>query len=90
MTIIYSEALKALYGTVDESIYSFESLSDFLIKDLGFERSPYDWCVVNKVIDDKQCTIAWHVDGLIISHANPDTVTDIIGGLSKKYGDIMP
>ena len=51
---IYSEALKALYGTVDTSTLFFEDLSKFLLDDLGFVRNAYDWCVVNKLINGKQ------------------------------------
>jgi hypothetical protein len=50
---IYSEAFKALYGTVDASKLFYEDLSGFLTKDLEFERNPYDWCVVNKIINGK-------------------------------------
>ena len=85
---IYSEALKALYGTVDQSF--FEDLSGFLTGDLGFERNPYDWCGVNKVINGSQCTIVWHVDDLMISHKDHHVVTEIIRRLSDKYGIMMP
>ena len=39
---IYSDALNALYGTVDASNLFFKDLSEFFIKDLRFERNPYD------------------------------------------------
>ena len=87
---IYSEALKALYGTVDASKLFFEDLSSFLINELGFIRNPYDWCVVNKTINGKQFTIAWWVDDLVLSHADPKVVSDIIDSLSTKYGGLMP
>ena len=87
---IYSEALKALYGTVDASKLFFEDLSQFLLKELRFESNPYDWCVVNNNINGKQCTIVSHVNDLMISHEDPKVVTSIIDSLSKKYGDVMP
>ena len=87
---IYSEALKVLYGTVDASKLFFEDLSGFLLEDLGFTRNPYDWCIVNNIINGKQCTIVWWVDDLMISHADPKLVTDVINGLSARYGDMMP
>ena len=55
----------------------------------GLVRNAYDWCVVNKVINSKQCTIVWHVDDLMISHEDPKVVTEIIEGLSKTYGGMM-
>ena len=87
---IYSEAIKALYGTVDAAKLFYDSLSSFLIDDLEFKRNPYDPCVVNKIIEGKQCTIMWHVDDLQISHVNSHVVTTIINALNKEYGDIMP
>jgi len=42
---------------------------------MGFEINPYDSCIANKIIDKKQCTIAWYVDDMKISHANQDVVT---------------
>lgn len=68
---IYSEAIKALYGTVDASKLFFDDLTYFLVKDLGFVVNPYDTCVVNKAIDGKQCTISWYVDDLKLSHKDP-------------------
>ena len=54
---VYSEALKALHGTVDASKLFSNDLSGFLLDNLGFKRNPYDWCIVNKTINGKQCTI---------------------------------
>ena len=45
---------------------------------------------MNKNINDKQCTVVWHVDDLLISHVDPNVVTDILYELSKKYEELMP
>ena len=87
---IYSKAIKALYGTVDAAKLFYENLTHTLTKELGFKQNEYDLCVVNKMIEGKQCTIVFHVDDLKISHANPAVVTSIIDELSKIYGDIIP
>ena len=87
---IYSEALKALYGTVDAAKLFYDNPCDLLISKLGFKKNPYDQCVVNKTINGKQATIAFHVDDLKISHSDPEVVTVIINELDKQYGDIMP
>jgi hypothetical protein len=42
--------------------------------------------VANKVIDGKQCTIAWHVDDLKILHVDPNDVMGIIKLLDDTYG----
>ncbi len=38
---------------------------------IGFDINPYDPCVANKMIDDKQMTICWHVDDLFKGHDDP-------------------
>ena len=87
---IYSRAIKALYGTVDAAKLFFENLSSFLMEELGFKRNPYDMCVLNKEINNSQCTIMFHVDDLKISHLQPKVVTGIIKSLNDRYGGIMP
>ena len=89
-TVIYMELSKALYGTLQAALLFWKNLSDFLIKDQGFEVNPYDWCVVNKYINGKQCTIGWHVDDLKISHVEEEVVEGIITALNNKYGNESP
>jgi hypothetical protein len=45
---------------------------------------------MNKTIDDKQCTIIWHVDDLKISHVNPAVVTDMITQFQGTFGKEAP
>jgi hypothetical protein len=40
----------------------------------------------NKTINNKQCTIAWHVDDLKISYVDTHVVTTILNLLDAKYG----
>ena len=68
----------------------WKNLSTFLINDQSFEVNPYDWCMVNKDINGKQCTIGWHVDDLKISHVDKDIVEEIITALNDKYGKETP
>ena len=79
-----------MYGTVDAANLFYDSLSSFLTDKLKFKKNAYDPCVVNRVIENKQCTIMWHVDDLQISHANLQVVSSIIEARTKEYGDIMP
>ena len=53
---MYSEAKKAIYGTLEASLLFWEKLSKSL-EEMGYQRNEYDWCVINKIIDNKQCTI---------------------------------
>ena len=56
---------------------------------MGFKLNPYDRCVANKMINGKQCTIAWYVDDNKISHADPDVVTSVLGTVKEHFGEIV-
>jgi hypothetical protein len=83
--VIYVVLLKALYGTLQAALLFWENLSSQL-QEWGFEINSYDFCVANKMIDQKQCTIVWHLDDLKISHQDPQVVTNILDLLDKRYG----
>jgi hypothetical protein len=72
--VLYVELQKALYGTLQASLLFWKELSNFLVNTLGFEFNPYDRCVVNKVIDGKQCTVIWHVDDFDVDACQPGGV----------------
>jgi hypothetical protein len=52
---------------------------------MGFVLNPYDPCVANAVIEGNQCTIAWYVDDMKISHVDSNVVTMIIGKLEERF-----
>jgi hypothetical protein len=83
--VLYVRLLKAIYGCVKSALLWYEMFSETL-KEIGFVINPYDPCVANCVIEGKQCTIAWYVDDMKISHVNPCVVTDIINKLEVKFG----
>jgi hypothetical protein len=82
---MYVELLKALYGTMRAARLFWERLSRQLI-DWGFTPNPYDSCVVNKIVDGKQLTVAWHVDDLKISHVAAVVVDNLIADLDSEFG----
>jgi hypothetical protein len=88
-SVLYVELLKALYGTLKAALLFWKLLSKKLIS-WGFVINPYDWCVANKMIDGKQCTILWHVDDLKISHVDPEAVTSVIGLIDAEFGKEAP
>ena len=51
---IYSEAIKALYRTVDASKLVYDNLCNVLVNEFGFELNPYNTCVANNIINGKQ------------------------------------
>jgi hypothetical protein len=54
--VIYVILTKALYGTLQAALLFWQNLSGELTK-WGFEINPYDFCVANKTINGKQCTV---------------------------------
>ncbi len=84
--VIYVILQKALYGTLQAALLFWQNISTFLIEELGFEMNPYDRCVVNKIINGKQCTIIWHVDDMKGLHVEQKVLDEIAVQLSKKYG----
>ena len=88
--VIYAELTKALYGTVQASYLFWKDVTQFLTKELGFVVNPYDWCVANKDIDGKQCTIGWYVDDLKISHVKEGVIEDILRKLESRFGKEAP
>ena len=59
--VLYLSVLWALYGCIKSALQWYILYKSTLEKE-GFVLNPYDICVANKVIDGKQCTIAWYVD----------------------------
>jgi hypothetical protein len=88
--VLYMRLLKALYGTLQAALLFWEDLSGFLIDELGFEVNPYDLCVVNKMIDGKQCTAIWHVDDIKISHVDQSVLDLVAKSLDDWYGKHKP
>ena len=83
--MLYVRLLKAPYVNLKSALLFWENLSETL-QEWGFKINPYDWCVANKTINGKQCTIGWHVDDLKISHVDSEVVDDILNKLDERYG----
>jgi Reverse transcriptase (RNA-dependent DNA polymerase) len=83
--VLYVELKKALYGTLKAALLFWKRLTKEL-HDLGFETNPYDVCVMNKMINGKQCTVLWHVDDLKISHVDAQVVTGVIQSIDSIFG----
>lgn len=88
-SIMYVQLQKALYGTLSAALLFWKDLSAHLAKE-GFEPNPYDSCVVNKMVDGKQCTVVWHVDDLKISHVDGRVNEGVLDRLNIRYGKETP
>jgi hypothetical protein len=80
---------KALHGTLCAALLFLRKLTAQL-QEWGFIINQYNWCVANKIINNKQCTVMWHVDDLKISHADPTVVSDVIELINGVFGNEAP
>jgi hypothetical protein len=65
--VLYLQLTKALYRCVKSALLWYELFSGTLIN-MVFELNPYNACVINNTIEGAQCTIAWYVDDIKVSH----------------------
>lgn len=87
--VIYVDLLKALYGTLRAARLFWEKLSGVLTE-WGFTPNPYDPCVMNKIVNKKQITVAWHVDDLKISHVDGKVVVTFVDKMEETFGKEAP
>jgi hypothetical protein len=85
-SVLYTKLNKALYGTEQASRLFWGKMSSFLVNQHSFEQNPYDFCVVNKMIDGKQFTIVWYTDNLKFSHVNSSVVSKMIEAVKSEFG----
>ena len=82
--VLYLRVRKAIYGMIESALLWYELYTSVLM-DMGFKLNPYDHCVANKIINGKQCTIAWYVDDNKISHVEQQVLDDIIGKIEERF-----
>jgi hypothetical protein len=78
---------KALYGMIQSSLLFYNQFIED-VKKIGFKINPYDPCVGNRMVNDKQHTIVWHVDDLKSSHVDPAVNDKFHRWLNKMYGSL--
>ena len=88
--VMYVELLKALYGTLQAARLFWEKLQAKLVNDWGFTPNRYDSCVVNKKVNGKQLTVAWHVDDLKVSHQDETALDEFIAMMEEEFGKETP
>ena len=82
-----AEAKKAVYKNTRGVTTLLEKLSKRL-EEMRYQRNEYDWCVMNKIIDNKQFIIIWNVDDLKTSHVYPAVVSSVLDDIGAEYGNI--
>jgi hypothetical protein len=76
----------ALFGMLVASLLWYKKFRGDL-EGIGFEFNPYDPCVANRTVSNKQHTVCFHVDDLMSSHMDPKVNDDFLVWLNKLYGN---
>ena len=53
-----------------------------VLLEMGFKVNPYDKCMANKMINNKQCSIGWYVDNNKISRVEEAVCTNIVNAIN--------
>ncbi|CAJ1931482.1 unnamed protein product [Cylindrotheca closterium] len=86
--VVYVRVLCAICGMLQSSLLFYNQFqSDLEAKKFVF--NPYDQCVSNKVVNEKQQTIRFHVDDLMSSHMDPKVNDKFAEWLNMRYGSIQ-
>ena len=85
--VLYLQLLKALYGTLKAALLWYE-LYVSKLQGMGFVLNPYDLCVANKVINEKQCTVGWYVDDNFATHDEQSVLDELLNEVEEKVGAI--
>ena len=52
--------------------------------------NPYNSCVMNKMVDGKQCTIFWQVDDIKILHLSLKLLDRVLSNMTDNYRKLSP
>jgi len=85
--VLYLRILRVIYSCIESALQWYVLYSKTL-KGLGYKLNPYDFCVANKVIDGKQCTVAWYVDDNKDSHIDPKVIDELLKIIQRHFDDI--
>jgi hypothetical protein len=81
---LYCKLNRALYGTVEGAMAWHKDLSEYL-RQVGFEKNPYDHCVFNKLDGDSQISVGVYVDDLLITCKDKQSIYKFKSDLEHKY-----
>ena len=87
--VIYVVVLRALYGMLVASLLWYAKFRKDL-ESIGFVFNPYDPCVANRMKNEKQQTIRFHVDDIMSSHVDKKVNDKFLNWLNRNYGKLKP
>ena len=79
--------LKLIYGMIESYLTCYDLFSTKLSY-LGFKLNPYEQCIVNKLINEHQCTIICFVDDNKVSHMDDNVNSMIAEKIEETFGKI--
>jgi hypothetical protein len=82
--VIHVRLKKALYGCIQSAKLWYDKLCSVLEAD-GYVKNDYDQCLFNKVIEGVQCTVAFHVDDLLITCLKQDVIDSMEKMLKENF-----
>ena len=88
--VLYTELDKDLYGMLQAALLFWQKLSIYLTEKHGFMQNEYDWCIVNKMVSGKQCTVTWYVNNMKMSHETQQVLEDLLMLLNNELGKEAP
>jgi len=83
--VLCLQVLKGLYGMLQATLLWYKKFRSDL-ESIGHMFNPYDPCVANKMIDDKQHTIRFHVDNIMVSHVSSLVNDKFADRFNSMYG----
>ena len=86
--VLYLHVKKAIYGMLQSGLLYYQKFRKD-IEEYRFRINPYDPCVVSKIVNGKQLTIAWHSDDLKASHVQERVLDEFIEWLKSNYGSYV-
>ena len=85
--VIYLNILRAIYGMLEASLLWYRKFRGDLVK-IGFEFNPYDPCVANRIVNNKQHTVRFHVEDILSNHVDPKVNIKFGEWANKTYGKL--
>ena len=86
--VIHVRLKKALYGCVQSAKLWYDKLCTVLETD-GYTKNHYDGCLFNKTVNNgSQCTVAFHVDDLLITCEDMNAIEQLETMLKKSFSSI--
>ena len=83
--VLYVQVVRTLYGMLVAALLWYKKFRADL-ESIGFTFNPYDPCVANRITNDKQHMVRFHVDDLMSSHQEYEVNTQFLHWLNKLYG----